>query len=98
MMKKTLSKAETAQLFAQNAVLFGSNDGVPEKVVAELFGEEAVNFTHKMESRLGILANMYGIGDYSAKYLTEKGFYCAATYSNVSYLQAQNEKEEKSNG
>lgn len=98
MTKKTLSKAETAQLFAQNAVLFGSNDGVPEKVVAELFGEEAVDFTHKMGSRFGIVANMYGIGDYSAKYLTEKGFYCAATYSNVINLQAQNEKEENANG
>ena len=31
MKQKTISKAKAAQLFAENAVLFGRADGVPEK-------------------------------------------------------------------
>lgn len=80
--EKTVSKARASQLFAENAVLFGRNDGVPESTVISLFGTDAVEFAKQSEGT-GITFNSYGIGKYSANYLTERGFYLAATYSNV---------------
>ena len=38
MKQETISKAKAAQLFAENAVLFGRADGVPEQAATELFG------------------------------------------------------------
>lgn len=82
MKQETISKAQAAQLFAENAVLFGQVDGVPEKVAAELFGLAAVDFAKKQRTA-GTTSNGYGIGDYTANYLTQYGFYIAATYYNV---------------
>ena len=42
-MQETISKAKAAQLFAENAVLFGLTDGVPEPVAVKLFGNAAVD-------------------------------------------------------
>lgn len=43
---------------------------------AQLFAENA-----------GLTFNGYGIGDYTAWYLTEYGFYIAATYRNVERIR-----------
>jgi hypothetical protein len=82
MKQETISKAKAAQLFAENAVLFGRADGVPEQAATELFGFAAVDFA-KRQQNAGLTFNGYGIGDYTAWYLTEYGFYIAATYRNV---------------
>ena len=43
----TLSKSQVDMLFEQEAALFGSNDGVPEFRVVELFGEWATTWAEK---------------------------------------------------
>ena len=86
MKERTMNKAKVAQLFAENAVLFGRDDGVPEKVATRLFGPAAVNFA-KRQQNIGITFNSYGIGNYNAWFLTERGFYIAATYCNVEWLR-----------
>lgn len=88
MKQKTISKAKAAQLFAENAVLFGRADGVPEQAATELFGSAAVNFA-KRQRNAGITFNGYGIGDYTAWYLTEYGFYIAATYRNIERIREE---------
>lgn len=86
MKQETISKAQAAQLFAENAVLFGRADGVPEQAATELFGFAAVDFA-KRQQNAGLTFNGYGIGDYTAWYLTEYGFYIAATYRNVERIR-----------
>jgi predicted homoserine dehydrogenase-like protein len=86
MKQETISKAKAAQLFAENAVLFGRADGVPEQAAKELFGSSAVAFA-KRQQNAGTTFNGYGIGDYTAWYLTEYGFYIAATYRNVERIR-----------
>lgn len=86
MKQETISKAKAAQLFAENAVLFGQADGVPEQAATELFGFAAVDFA-KRQQNAGLTFNGYGIGDYTAWYLTEYGFYIAATYRNVERIR-----------
>lgn len=63
MKQETISKAKAAQLFAENAVLFGRADGVPEQAATELFGSAAVDFA-KRQQNAGLTFNGYGIGDY----------------------------------
>ena len=86
MKQETISKAQAAQLFAENAVLFGRADGVPEKVATGLFDSSAVAFA-KRRQNAGTTFNGYSIGDYTAWYLTEYGFYIAATYRNVERIR-----------
>lgn len=86
MKQETISKAKAAQLFTENAVLFGRADGVPEQAATELFGSAAVDFA-KRQQNAGLTFNGYGIGDYTAWYLTEYGFYIAATYRNVERIR-----------
>ena len=50
MKQETISKAKAAQLFAENAVLFGRADGVPEQAATELFGFAAVDFAKRQQS------------------------------------------------
>lgn len=91
-MQETISKAKAAQLFAENAVLFGLTDGVPEQVAVKLFGNAAVDFAERMQ-RPRVASNGYGIGDYTALYLTEYGFYIAATYCNVVCIREKYSKK-----
>lgn len=86
MKQETISKAQAAQLFAENAVLFGRADGVPEQVATELFGSAAVDFA-KRQQNAGLTFNGYSIGDYTAWYLTEYGFYIAVIYCNVERIR-----------
>lgn len=84
--EKTVSKARASQLFEENAVLFGRHDGVPESTVISLFWADAVKFAKRSEGA-GTNFNVYGIGGYSANYLTERGFYLAASYYNVKNIE-----------
>lgn len=83
----TLSKKEASKLFEENAVLFGRRDGVPEDIAVSLFGSAAVAFAERQKDAAGLVFNGYGIGDYTAMYLTEYGFHIAATYCNVERIK-----------
>ena len=72
MKQKAISKAKAAQLFTEKAVLFGS---------------AAVDFAKRQNKADGLTFNGYGNGDYTAWYLTEYGFYIAATYHNVECIR-----------
>lgn len=72
--------SEAKRLFEREAVLFGARDGVPEYRAVQLLGADAVEFAKRLP---GGNYNGYGIGDYTAYYLTESGFYAAVTYVNV---------------
>ena len=87
-MKETISKEKARQIFNENAVLFGVSDGIPIDTAKKLLGSAAVDFAEKANNR-GNLANGYGIGVYTAMYLTERGFYLAVTYHNVSCIRAR---------
>lgn len=86
-MKETISKEKARQIFNKNAVLFGVRDGIPVETAKKLLGPAAVDFATKTNNG-GDLANGYGIGVYTAMYLTERGFYVAVTYHNVSCIRA----------
>ncbi len=81
-----LNSKQVDQLFQQNAALFGDCDGVPEYRAVKLFGEAAVDFAVSLRDNRGN-HNKYGVKDYSAHYLTYKGFQVAATYANVREVQ-----------
>ena len=72
--------SEVRKLFEREAVLFGARDGVPEYRAVQLLGADAVKFAKRLP---GGNYSGYGIGDYTAYYLTESGFYAAVTYVNV---------------
>ncbi len=64
-----LNSKQVDQLFRQNVALFGDRDGVPEYRVAELVGKAVVDFSIEL-SRDWENHSEYGVGDYSARYLT----------------------------
>ena len=84
-----MNKAQTKELFEREAVLFGAVDGIPMKRAVEILGQEAVDFTHRMESYDKSLRYFggYGNGPYTAYYITLYGLYIAVTYNNVTALQ-----------
>jgi len=83
-----LSKAQADALFRREAVLMGTADAIPEGRAVELFGEDAVKFACRTGG-----SNGYGIGDYTAMYLTYKGFLTVISYHNAVLLKAQTQKE-----
>lgn len=87
MKQKAISKAKATQFFTEKAVLFGRVDGVPMQAATELFGSAAVDFAKRQNKADGLTFNGYGNGDYTAWYLTEYGFYIAATYHNVECIR-----------
>lgn len=86
---KTINSDEVKALFEKESVLFGSTDGIPRYRAIEIFGSAAVEFAERMQNRdLGRLtSNGYGIGDYTAYYLTKTGVEIAATFANVSAIR-----------
>lgn len=79
-----MNKAQAKALFERYAILFGSIDAVPEQIACAILGQEAIEFTHKMGKNYSVkLWDTYGIGSYSANYLTLAGFLVAVTYNNV---------------
>lgn len=60
---KELNKAQVAALFAQEAVLMGSEDMVPGFRAAALFGKDAVEHAKRMDrSAPARYSNGYGVG------------------------------------
>ena len=76
---KMYTKEDVKRIFDENKILMGNRDAVPVYVAKEIFGEEAVEFSHRME-----MFNGYGIGDYTLYGLNLPQFETAATYCNVS--------------
>ena len=91
-MNTLLSYDQALALFEEQSVLFGKRDGVPEEWAEEYFGEEVMSCVKKScletkPSDYGSYFNGYGIGDYTAFYVTKEGFLRLVTYSNVRELQ-----------
>jgi len=84
-----LNKAQADALFRREAVLLGTADAIPEDRAKELFGEDAVKFAVRMGGQNGC-----GIGDYTAMYLTYKGFLAAVSYHNVEQIRNRAQKGE----
>lgn len=78
-----ISSNKAQHLFAENSALFGRSDGIPEKIAEAILGTDAVNYVTSANGGAGILFNGYGIGDYTANYLTEQGFYLGVSYYNT---------------
>ena len=88
-----MNKIQTKELFEREAFLFGAVDGIPEKRAVEILGQEAVDFTHRMETieKRGYYFGGYGNGPFTAYYMTLAGLYIAVTYNNVTALQKAEE-------
>lgn len=67
-------------LFEKEAILINDADVIPEYVVKDLFGEDAIDFAKRMVPG-GY--NGYGIGYFTIYYLTLRAFKVAATYKNI---------------
>lgn len=79
-----LNKAQVDALFQREAVLLGTENGVPDFRAAALFGKGAVEFAERLK-----YANSYGVGDYTLDYLTYQGFQAAASWFNVQLLREE---------
>lgn len=84
-----LNKAQAQALFEEKAILIGGYDAIPEETVVSLFGEAAVAHAHTLDKTGGEMCNAYGVGDYTAPYLTLKGFLRAVTYHNIRKLETE---------
>lgn len=83
-----MNKEAATALFKEHAILFGSIDAVPEAIAADLLGRAAVDFAKRMDKNSNVtLWGGYGIGDYTAFYLTLAGFLIAVTYNNAALLR-----------
>ena len=76
---KMYTKEDVKRIFDENKILMGNRDMVPVYAAKEIFGEEAVEFSHRMDS-----FNGYGIGNFTLQGLDLAQFEIAATYCNVS--------------
>jgi hypothetical protein len=91
-MNTVLNYAHALALFEEQSVLFGKQDGVPIEWAEDYFGEELVSCVKKScreskPSDFGSYFNGFGVGDYTAWYITKNGFMRLVTYSNVRELQ-----------
>ncbi len=80
---QTFTPAAVRELFEREALVFGSSRGVPVAIAAELFGEDAVAFARGLKPVRAPLIGGYGVGRFTAFYLTCDGIYVAASYCNV---------------
>lgn len=84
-----LNRAQVEAIFTAEAVLMGTKDGLPISKAREIFGGDAVDFAQRMSNTAtGTYSNGYGIGDYTAFYLTLTGAMIAATYNNIAAIRA----------
>ena len=89
-MNHPLNKEQVKGLFAQEAVLMGTENCVPAFRAAALFGRDAVEHARRMgTSRPGFFVNGYGVGDYTMGALTLRGFQAAASFYNVQLLRKE---------
>ena len=86
---KLYTEKEVRRLFDSFAVLLGEEEAVPKHIAADIFGEDALDFTARLNPVRGYgdLAAGFGIGNYTAYGLTLRGMKIAATYCNVLALK-----------
>ena len=84
-----LNKLEAEILFSDRAILIGSADVIPEHEAIELLGEASVNYVKHLGRTVKGLYNGFGIGTYTASYLTLNGFLNAVSYHNVKILEEE---------
>ena len=82
-MGNMINKVAATKLFDDNSCLVGDRDVIFESVARELLGGESIEFAKRMCTKIERRFNGYGIGDYTACYLTQKEFFLAITYLNV---------------
>lgn len=82
-MGNVINKVAATKLFDDNSCLVGDRDVIFESVARELLGGESIEFAKRMCTKTERRFNGYGIGDYTACYLTQKEFFLAITYLNV---------------
>lgn len=93
MKKKPLTKADVDKLFKAHAILMGSEDGVPYDIAVDLLGADAVHDAMNLKNAKGGIYNCwYGKKGLFCKYLTQTGFFIAATFYNVSLVGSPVEK------
>lgn len=89
-----LNRAQAKALFDSSACLIGDRDAIPQRKAREMLGADAIDFVLRMDAASSRpnsprLVSGYGIGDYTAYYLTEYGFYAAVTFRNISEIRKQ---------
>lgn len=86
---KLYTEKEVRRLFDSFAVLLGEEEAVPKHIAADIFGEDALEFTARLNPVRGYgdLAAGFGIGKYTVDGLTFRGMKIAATYCNVLALK-----------
>lgn len=85
-----MSASQVKDLFAKEAVLMGTEDMVPSFRAVILFGQDAVDHVHAIgRTRPGIFVSGYGVGDFTLKALTLRGFQAAASFYNVQRLREE---------
>lgn len=93
MKKRTLTKAAADNLFHAHAILMGSEDGVPYDIAVDLLGADAVHDAMSLKNAKGGIYNCWaGKRGLSCNYLTQTGFFIAATLYNVSLVGSPVEK------
>ena len=73
-MGNMINKVAATKLFDDNSCLVGDRDVIFESVARELLGGESIEFAKRMCTKIERRFNGYGIGDYTACYLTQKEF------------------------
>lgn len=87
-----LNSAQVKNLFCQEAVLFGTVDGVPLSRISDLFGEEVAQaVVDAKNQKAGTYYNIWGTKHHSVTYIYFAGFQYAATVANVIELCSKEE-------
>lgn len=75
-----INKETAINLFDRNSCLIGDRDVILEDIAEKLTSRQAVEFAYKTNKKGH---NGYGVGDYTAFYMTLKEFLSAVTYENI---------------
>lgn len=76
------------RIFNKEKVFISTRDVMPESTALKIFGKDAIAFVR----RAGYCSG-FGIGDYTATYLTYEGVQIAATFCNVEELSHKHVQE-----
>lgn len=77
-----LNKTQAETLFAENAILLGTQDAVPFETLCKLCGAEAAAYAIQA-GKCGIDRNAYDCRNAQITYVTKSGFLMAVSYKNA---------------
>lgn len=99
MKQETISKAKAAQLFAENAVLFGRADGVPEQAATVLIAKTAykvyAEYTAHPLARLTLWSVLEQIGTIEARERDSAPMVASFKECKAGAIYIKNEKLER---